>query len=204
MKILNDDGEEIEVFTATEVQTQISAKETEFNTEKATLNGRVTELSQALEDRAGQFKQVRKLSEESVSKLSMAERTIYENGLVLAEAIEGKKIAEEKIVTGQVDTAIRSLTGTDDKLFAEMKKMWGIVGIEATDVTSIDSKAKMIVGMLSVSQPDLIAGVQGFSGGGFIPAGERNVQNNSHVSTERLSQGAKELGLDAKALGITQ
>lgn len=204
MKILNDDGEEIEVFTADELNTRVSAKEAEFANERTSLTGQLTEAQKALADRAGEFKQFRKLSEEAVQKLSVAERTIYENGIVLQEAIEGKKALEVKAVESQVDSSIRALVGTDEKLFTEMKKMWGIVGIEANDQQAIDSKAKMIIGMLNVSQPDLIASVQGFSGGSFAPKAAAPVAGNPQVSTERLLQGAKELMLDPKALGITQ
>lgn len=204
MKILNDNGDEIEVFTADEVTARVTARETEFNTEKAALTGQLTEAQQALKERAGEFAQFRKLSDDAVSKLSIAEKTIYENGLAIHDQIEKNKVLEATILGNQVDSSIKNIAGTDEKLVAEVKKMWGLVGIEANTPETIEQKTRMILGMISVATPDLVATVQGFSGGSFKPPETKKVEGNSQVSVERITAGAKELGLDPKALGITQ
>lgn len=195
MLIKQEDGTEIEVYTADEVKTQIAAKETEFGTVKTQLEKDLEEARKANLERAGEFKQFRKLRDEDLVKLSEAERTIYNNGLLLEEERVKRVEAEGKILTSQIDTAIGKKAGTDEKLITKIKEMWPLIGIEAVTPEQIEQKVNMIIGAIGATSPDLIASVQGFNGG-FAPPVTQKKDGESHADTD----AGKTLGAD---LGLT-
>lgn len=199
MKIINDNNEEIEVFTAEEVQVKsaeaVAAKEVEFGTVKTKLESDLSDATKALNERAGEFKQFRKLSDEMVSKLSIAEKTIYENGLLLQEERE-KTIASDKVrLDSQVTTALRAKAGTDEKLFTKLKGMWDVIGIQATTPEEIERKTLMVLGAIGTTEPDLLAGVAGFSGGSYVPPTQKSSDDKSFADTDAGKAGASMLGL---------
>lgn len=108
--IEGEDGAEIEVYTADEVQAReaaaVAAKETEFGVERTKLTGKLTDAEKRAQERAGEFAQFRKLSEEDKAKLSVAERTIYENTEALAKSEEARVAAETASAKALVTTAI--------------------------------------------------------------------------------------------------
>lgn len=171
-KLYDSEGAEVEAFLPDEVKSQVETavktKETEFTTVKTTLEQELTEAKKALGARAGEFAQFRKLNDDVVEKLSVADRTIYENQLALKEEREKNAVAEKTRVESQVDSAIRAKAGTDDKLFGKMKDMWSVIGIDAQTPEAIDAKARMILGAISTTEPDLLASV-GFKGGSWQP-----------------------------------
>jgi hypothetical protein len=196
MKIINDDGIEIEVYTAEEVQTQIAQKEAEFTTVKTTLETELDGAKKALGERAGQFAQFRKLNEETIAKLSVAERTIYENGLALEEARLARETAEKKNYESIIDSTIRAKAGNDEKLVAKMKDMWSIIGIEAQTPDAIENKARMVMGAISTTEPDLLASVSGFSGGSWNNKPDTKINNEkSFADTDVGKAFGAELGL---------
>lgn len=195
MKILNEDGNEIEVYTAEDMK----AKEDEFG---KTLTQKETELAEArtaLNERTGEFKQFRKLNDEAVAKLSVAERTIYENGLALQKVNEERADSEKKTREGLIDTAIHAKAGTDEKLFLKMKDMYSIMGIEATTPAEIERKTLAVLGAIGATEPDLIASVNGFSGGSYTPPRVNNSDDKSFADTDRGRAIANELGLKLEA-----
>jgi len=197
-KILNDAGEEVEVYTAEELTAAkdeaVKAKESEFGKTRAEIEAERDELKKALSDRSGEFKQFRKLNDDVVAKLSVADRTIYENGVVLEE--ERKKNAEfqKKNYESNIDSVLRAKAGTDEKLFAKMKETWGIIGIDAQTPQEIERKSLMVLGALRTSEPDLMASVAGFSGGSYIPP-VVGKDEKSFADTDQGKAVAKELGL---------
>ena len=80
MKILNDKDEEIEVYTAEEVQQREtaarSAVEGEYKPKLTAAEAETVRLDGLLKARGEEFKQFRKLSDEQVEKLTVAEKTI--------------------------------------------------------------------------------------------------------------------------------
>lgn len=192
MKIVNDDGVEIEVYTAEDMQAQLNPLKEAV--EKTTAE--LTETKKALSERSGQFVQFRKLNDEAIEKLSIAERTIYDNQLALEEERNKNKIENEKRIGEMVDTLIRSKAGSDEKLFTKMKDMWSIIGIDAVTPELMETKAKMILGAISTTEPDALASVAGFSGGSWNPpAAKTENDEKSFAETEQGKQGAAELGL---------
>lgn len=199
MKAFDKDGVEIEVFSAEEHQAGVTAEVTkikgEYEPKIEILTTELTGAKTALGERAGEFAQFRKLNAETVAKLSVAERTIYENGLVLHEEREKNKIAEKARYDAQVDSALRAKAGTDEKLFTKMKEMWSIIGVEAVTPEAIENKTKMILGAIGTTEPDLLASVAGFNGGSFAPPKPPQKEGESFADSERGKAGMAELGL---------
>ena len=201
MQILNDSGENIEVYTAEDVAKQIAAKEAEYTPKIADLEKTQSELAEArkaLAERAGEFKQFRKLSDDAVAKLSIAEKTNYDNTLLLQEQIERNKSLEKLNYDSKVDSALRAKAGSDDKLFEKMKDTWGIINIDAQTPEQIELKSRMVLGALGVSEPNLVATVAGFSGG-YVPPSPEGSGDKSFADSERGKAFGAELGLTLEA-----
>lgn len=199
MKIIDDSGQEIEVYTADEVKAQLTAKEEEFGKTKAELEGEVKRVSTILSERADEFKQFRKLSDDAVAKLGVAERTIYDNQVALQEEREKNKTIEKQRNDERVESALKARTGGDEKLFAKAKDMWNVIGIDAITPEAIEAKTKMIFGAISATEPDLLASVAGFSGGSWNPPQEKSPEEKSYADTPQGQAAAAELGLKLEA-----
>lgn len=199
IKHTNEDGTEIEVFTVEEVQARetaaVTAKEGEWGKTKAQIEQERDEARKALDERTGEFKQFRKLSDDAVAKLSIAEKTIYENGLLLEEERQKNVKSETDRKNTMVEQALRARAGTDDKLFQKLKDTYSVIGIEANTPEEVERKIQMTLGALQTTEPDLVANVIGFSGGGFLPPSAINKPEESFADTDRGKAGASELGL---------
>lgn len=198
MKVLAEDGvTEIEVFTPAEVATQVAqatAKVTDELTPKiTTLEADLKEAKETLSTRTGEFKQFRKLSDEQVAKLGIAEKTIYENGLAMEEMRLKSEKATKDAQEATVNNLIRNKVGTDEKLFTKVKDMYSLIGTEAITPEQISSKILSALGAISATEPDLIAGVAGFTGGYRPPVSADD--KKGFGETERGKAGANELGL---------
>lgn len=203
MKVQNDDGQEVEVYTADEVKTQadaavataVAAKETEFSVVKTELEGKLTDAEKRAQERSGEFAQFRKMSDEDKAKLTVAERTIYENGLALAQANEARVVADTAALTERVNGVIKSKAGDNVKLSEKMKEMWPLITIEATTPEQIEAKAQMVLGAISSTVPDLLANVSGFNGGSYLPPQPEKKEGETFADTAAGKGLAGELGL---------
>src|ERR1035437_6568713 len=168
-KIMLDDGSEIDVFTKEEMKAAadeaVKTASDEFTVKLTDAEKQIADANKALGERAGEFKQFRKLSDEAVAKLGVAERTIYDNTLLMQKMNEDKITSEKKVLDASVDSVIRARVGTDEKAFVKIKEMWSLLGIEAITPDQMLQKTNMILGAISMSQPDLLATVAGFGGG---------------------------------------
>jgi hypothetical protein len=206
MKITNDEGIEVEVYTAEEVTaretvavtTAVKAKEEEFGKTKAQLDSELTEAKKALGDRTSEFGKFRKLNDETVAKLTVAERTIYENQKFMADAKEKEEATKKTAIEKQIDATIRAKVGTDDKLFAKVKDMYSVIGIEANTPEEISRKTLTALGALQTTEPDMVAAALGANGGSFAPPGEKKEEEKSFADTEKGKAGAEFLGLKLK------
>lgn len=202
-KLYDANGAEVEAFLPDEVATQIStavaAKETEFTTVKTELEGKLADTETRLKERSGEFAQFRKLNDEQVAKLSVAERTIYENGLALQQEREKNITLEKQRHDSTVEAAIRAKVGTDEKLYTKVKDMWAVFGIEANTQEQIDQKTLMIIGAIGTTEPDLIASVNGFQGGSYTPPVQQKEGEKSFADTDVGKAGAAELGITLEA-----
>lgn len=196
--IEGDDGAEVEVYTADEVAAAraeaATAKETELKPKLTELETELTGAKTALAARAGEFAQFRKLSEEQVAALTEKDRVIYENSLALKES-EDKRVAAE--TAGQkalVDNVIAAKAGKNEVLKAKMEEMWPLIGVEAITAEQIEAKAQMVLGAISTSTPNLVAGVAGFSGS-YAPPGAKEGDEKAFGETEAGKGLADKLGL---------
>jgi len=199
-KLYDAEGAEIEAFLPDEVTLKVSeaitAKETEFTSTKTKLEEELSGAKKALGERANQFATFRKLNDETVAKLSDAERTNYENTLALNKVNEERLVIDKKNQDSLVEIAIRAKSGTDEKLFAKMNDMWKIIGIDAVTPDQIEQKTKMILGAISTTEPDLLASVSGFSNGSFAPPKvDGGNEEKSFADTDKGKAMANELGL---------
>lgn len=196
MKVTNDAGEEIEVYTADEVQAAVAAKEGELTPKLTQAEKDLEEARTALGERAGEFAQFRKLNEEQVKKLSIAERTIYENGLALQDEREKREASDKATKAAQVDSALRAKVGTDERLFTKAKEMWEVIGIDPKTPEEVERKVLMVLGAIGTTEPDLVASVPGFNGGSYTPPVQKKEgEGESFADTEAGKKGASELGL---------
>lgn len=197
-KITKDDGTEIEVYTAEEVQTQkdeaIKAKEEEFGKTKAEIEAERDEARKALGERNSEFKQFRKLSEDQVAKLSIAEKALYDNQLVMEDM---RKAAEDTAKTSQelaVANAIKARAGGDEKLIKKLTDTYAVIGIQANTPEEINNKITMALGAIGTTEPDLLASLGGYNGVA-LPPNQKSTNEPSFAETERGKAGAAELGL---------
>lgn len=199
-KIQNEAGEEIEVYTADEVKAAADAraaeKDAEFAPVKTELEGKLTAAETAAAQRAGEFAQFRKLNEEQVAKLTIAERTLYENQLKLKES-EDTRLADQKTAQeNAVKSVIAAKAGTNAKLAEKMTEMWPLIGVEAITPEQLEEKAKMVLGALSTTVPDLVATANGFAGGSYQPPVVQRKDGESYADTAAGKAAAAELGLN--------
>ena len=196
-KVLQDDGSEIEVWSAEEVKAQteaaVKAKEEEFGKTKAQIEAERDEARKALGERAGEFKNFRELHKDVVAKLNETERTLYENQLAQKKAEDERKVQEQKVRDSLVLSTIKTKVGADEKAIAKVKDMYSLIGIEANTPEEIEKKVMTTIGAIRTSEPDALASVSGFSGG-FAPP-EKHEEGKSFADTEKGKQGMNELGL---------
>jgi hypothetical protein len=203
VKITNDEGVEVEVYTASEVaakvketETTVTAKLTEdFGKTKAQIDAELAETKKALGDRTSEFGKFRKLNDDAVAKLDVAQRTIYENQKFMADAKEKEETAQKDAKNKLIESVIRAKVGKDDKLFAKVKDMYSVLGIEANTQEEIEKKTLASLGALQTTEPDMVAAALGVNGGLWTPPVTKTDGEKSFADTEKGQFGAKELGL---------
>ncbi len=197
MQEVEINGEMVEVYTAEEHTAAVDAAkvavEGEWKPKVDTLTKDLTEAQRAAAVRSGEFKEFRKLSEEQVEKLSEAQKTIYQNTLLLAEKdaklAEGAKTSRESAVTAAIRAKV-----SDEKIAAEVRKMYDIIGLDDATPEGIVARTNAALGALNTTQPDLLASI-GFSGGSFQPP-QKESDKESFADTDAGKGLAKELGLE--------
>jgi len=199
MNITQEDGSEIEVYTANDVAAKVKEKEDEFGKARAQIEAERDEARTALSERAGEFKQFRKLNDDVVKKLTVAERTVYENGLALNDAREKAEAKEKGRIEADVNRVISEKAKNDPKLIEKMKEMWPLMGLAADTPEQMAQKAQAVLGAIGATQPDLVASVAGFTGGSYMPPDATGTEEKGFAETERGKAAASELGLMTEA-----
>lgn len=198
MVLVEIEGVETEVFTAADVAARETAiRETvtgEFTPKLTQAEKDLGEARKALGERAGEFATFRKLSDEQVAALSVAQRTIYENGLVIADQqakIEGQaKTAHETAVTA----LIKSKAGSDATLTEKLTDMYKIINIDDSTPDGREARANAALGAIGGTQPDLLAAAGLSFGGGFTPPVKQK-EEKSYADSDAGKAGAAEFGL---------
>lgn len=196
-------GEEIEVFTAAEVEAKATeaaaAKEAEYKPQLTVLGEKLSDAEKRAAERAGEFAQFRKLSDEQVQKLGVAERTIYENGVAFEEERQKRVAAETTVVESTRDSVITVAANGNQDLAAKMKEMWPLITVEASTKEQMEAKAKMVLGALSTTVPDLVAQANAFPGGSFAPPVAAVKEGETFADTPAGKAAAAELGIIIEA-----
>lgn len=192
--------EEIEVYTAEEVKARedaaVKTKEEDWGKTKTQIESERDEARKALGERAGEFKQFRKLTEDQAAKLSVAERTIYENQKYISDMHDKQKDVDKKNHETQRDTILRAKAGKDEKVFVKLLETYNTFNIEANTPEEMDRKANMAIGALRVAEPDLLASANGAYGGSWTPPKPAGQQDGkSFGDTDQGKAIAKELGI---------
>lgn len=206
MQTVEINGEQVEVYTVAEhtaaVDAAKAAVEGEWKPKVDGLNVKLTDAEKAAAKRAAEFGAARgefnRLSEEQQAKMSATELTLYKNQELLAEKDkqlgESAKVAKENAVAA----AIRAKVGTDQKLFEETLKMYGMIGLDDATSEGITARATAALGALGSTQPDLLA-TAGFANGAYLPPTPPGPASNSFADSDAGKAMAKELGLMTEA-----
>lgn len=196
---IDKDGQEIEVYTAAEVEAAKIAErasvEGEWKPKFEDVSGKLTKAEQAAAQRAVEFGQFRKLSEDQVKQLSEKDAIIYTNQLKFQEMADADVASKKAAAETARDASIRAKVGSDEKLFGKVKDMYGMIGIEAQTQEQIDKKVLASLGALGQTEPDFLAGVLGFSSGSFEPPRQKSDDEKSFADTDKGKSAAAELGL---------
>jgi hypothetical protein len=135
------------------------------------------------------------LSEDQVKALSEKDAIIYANQLEFQKIKESDDKAKKIALESQIDSELRKKVGSDEKLFAKAKDMYGLIGIEATTPEQIQKKVLATLGALGQTEPDLIASVFGAGSGSFEPPKPAGESEKTFADTEKGKMAAKDLGL---------
>lgn len=203
MKILDEaSGEEIEVYTADEVAVRETAARAavtaEFEPKLTEATTKLTEAERRAAERSGEFAKFRALSDEQIAALTEKDRIIYENGLALKASEDARIAGEVANKKALVDGVIKAKAGSNQALADKMAEMWPILGVEANTPEQVETKAQMILGALSTSQPDLVASVAGFTGT-YAPPGSGDKEGEKFGDTAAGKAFAADLGLTIEA-----
>lgn len=190
----NNEGSTIDVYTAEELAAKAAEVEGIYKPQVTKLTEDLTDAQKRMAERATEFGQFRKLSDEQVKDLSVANRTIYENQLAMADKDAKLAEADKKTYNSTVDQAIRAKVGNDPKLIEKAREMYDLIGLEDITPEQVQARAAAAVGALSQIQPDLVASL-GFVSGSFEPPKAKDAGEVSFADTERGKEGAALLGL---------
>lgn len=206
MKITHD-GQEIEVYTAEEVTARETAAqsaartaaEAEFQPKFDKVNTDLTDARKALGERTGEVKQFRKLNEDQAAKLNETERALYENQLMQHNRDVAAQEAATAIAKAADAAVIKAKANGNADLEKKMTDMWSIVGVSANTAEERENKAKLVIGALSTTEPNLVAQATGFTGS-FAPpprygGGGNSGSGTSFADTPAGEAMAKDLGL---------
>lgn len=197
--IVNDKGEDIEVYTAEEMNAQVDeklkAKDEEFGVKLTAKEQELADARKALGDRAGEFKQFRKISDEAVQKLGVAERTIYENQLLMQQMKEEGEAKNKQSLDNTIDMAIRAKTGGDEKLYTKIKETYSVINLEANTSEQITNKINMAIGAIGITEPNILAELGSFQGGSFQPKIDDTNKEKTYADTDAGKGLAAQIGL---------
>lgn len=202
MKFKQEDGTEIDVFTAEEVTAREAAVRTavegEYKPQLTEAQQKLNEANIAAAKRAEEFGQFRKLSDEQVAKLDEAQRIVYQNGLLLQQErdknAEATKVARET----SISAAIRTRVGTDQKVFDKVRSMYDLVTLADQSPEQIAARVAAAVGALGQTEPDLLASIGLTASGGYQPP-QQQQGDKTFADSEAGKAGAAALGLMTEA-----
>ncbi len=164
LKIENDQGVEMEVFTQDEIATQIAAKEAEL---KADFEKQMADKDNHLKTKLDEFQQGKTAQE---LKDTERDTAIAEARKIAEEAKTNAQNAEQRRLDSLKGIAMRKFVGDDAELVTKFEESWAIVNLEIKDDSDIAKKAELVANMIGVNQSNQTLGSMPMGGGGgFAP-----------------------------------
>lgn len=160
MKVQNDEGVEMDVFTTDEM----TARETAI---KAEYEAKLLDKDAHVQKKLDEFQQGK-----TAQELKDAERdTKIEEARKLAEdATLRATTAEERRLAALKDIAMKRYVGDDAELKAKFEESWNIVNLEIKDDSDVVRKAELVANMAGINQSAIGLGNMPMgAGGGFAP-----------------------------------
>lgn len=173
MKILNDEGTEIEVFTAEErdayAATQVEQKVGETKSEYET---RIKEMGAIMDEQKVNFTKVRERDKDAVAKMSQLERELYESNIARQKADEEKATAEKQRFDAMVESEIKAKAAGNKDLEDKIRANMAFISIDARTPEQVQAKVALARGGVFEQHPDMLAVAGGYTGSVY-PGGVR-------------------------------
>lgn len=173
MKITNDEGVEVEVFTqeerdafvAAEVEKKVGETKTDYET-------RIKEREDYFVKQGQNAGQLRKINEETIAKMSIVEREKAEliNKLVDTEA--ARAASEKKVIDDRVEATIKAKANGNADLEAKIRANMEFVNITPTSAEQVETKVGFALGAVYQQNPDILA-IAAAHGGTVYPGGKK-------------------------------
>lgn len=145
--IINDEGEEVVVYTQEEIAAQLAEKEAAV---KAEYEAKLAEKDAHVKEKLDQFQQAKKSTETA-------------NQEALAAAAEAKKLAEEaklaieKSKETELNTRkefwIQSVVGTDTELKKKVEEAYNLLNLPAGNDTEIAQRVEKAIALAGITAP---------------------------------------------------
>ncbi len=192
----NNEGQEIEVFTAEELAAKAAEVETTKNAELATANAEVERLKKVSAEKTENFKKLNEMTE--AEKAAMSAKQIED--LKRIEAAESKAQAlEDKInndtksrVEKDIETALAKYHGGDEKLKEQLKKNFDLINLQGTDTETIQERAKLAADMEKGKLGRINPLHSGF--GGSAPKSADKNKTDEFLNSEKAKAALKAMG----------
>ncbi len=164
IKIENDQGVEIEVYTQDEIAVHVAAKEAEL---KADFDAKMAEKDSHIKTKLDEFQQGK-----TAQELKDAERdaAIADARKIAEEAKLNATTAEQRRQDSLKNIAMKKFVGDDSELVAKFEESWTIINLEIKDDSDIAKKAEMVANMIGLNNTSNNLGNMPMGGGGgFAP-----------------------------------
>lgn len=191
IKITDDDGKEMEVYTPEELAAEKTARETAEKT-VGELQTKLTSQERVLAEKNENFKRFKDLTEEDKAKMTADQietSRALDNERTAREALEAEiKTDKATKITKATDRAVAAYSGGNEDLKKQLEENITLVALEVTDEDSAMKKVELAYNMLGIGKPKINPLHQTWNG---TPPG---TQPEKFTETERGKAAASEMG----------
>ncbi len=191
-KHTNEEGEEIDVFTAEEVASQLKEKDEAL----AKTTAEIENLRKVSAEKTENFKKLNEMTEVEKSKLTAQQ--IEDRKRIEAAESEVTKLREEKNsdtqtrIKNDTESALFKYHGGDEKLKAELEKCFKLVALEGNDTATIQERARlaknMYVGQTGQSNP-LFSSMHGDA-----PRTQQKNKTDEFLKSDKAQEALRRMG----------
>lgn len=175
MIIKNEEGEDVEVFTAEERDTYANTiVEQKVGETKTEYEKRIADREEYYKQQGNNAGQLRRLNEEALTKLSDTERALYDNQIKLEEEQRARTEMENQIIARQIDDEVKKKANGDASVEKKIRDNLQLVNIDARTPEQVVAKVNFAFGAVIQQSPDLLAMAASSGGGGSpFPSGNQ-------------------------------